>query len=164
MGLGFALGKVDQDVRHFLVLGLEVDAGNDVSAVFLVGQRLRLRVRGLFGQGVDGGTARITATHSIGMDGDEEVSLVIACHLHALAQREETVVGAGHNNVNRARSLKEALELETEGKDYVLLPRLLDADCTGIDAAVAGINDNQLAVTGGCGRGLAVIGRVVLRL
>ena len=52
----------------------------------LCGQRLGLGVGGLFGERVDGGAARLGPAHRVGMDGDEQVCLVLARDAHAVLQ------------------------------------------------------------------------------
>ena len=82
-----------------MVLFLDLDAGELVGEVFAVGQRLRLGVRRLVGNGVDGRAADALQPDRVGMDRDEEVGLVLPGDPHAVVEAQELVLLARHEDI-----------------------------------------------------------------
>ena len=58
-GLGLALGKIDQDVGNIVRLVLQIDAGDHVRSVLLLGQPRRFGIGGGLRQRIDAGALRI---------------------------------------------------------------------------------------------------------
>jgi hypothetical protein len=56
--LGLALGEVDQNICDLIRLGRQIDTGNDVCLVFILGEPRRLGIAGVFRESVDLGALR----------------------------------------------------------------------------------------------------------
>ncbi len=82
-----------------MVFLLDRDAGELVGKVFAVGKRLRLGVRSLVGNRIDGGAANALQPDRVGMDRDEQVGLVLPGDLHAVVEAQELVLLARHEHV-----------------------------------------------------------------
>ena len=89
-----ALGQVDEDVHHRLVLVAEIDTGDDVGAVLARRQGGRLVVRRRLRERVDARPARLAIAHGVGMDGNEEFGLGGPRLGDTVAQTHEDVVVA----------------------------------------------------------------------
>ena len=64
----FALRQINQNRGHIVAFMAEIDPGDNVGLVFLVGQSVRLIVLGVLRQGIDGSTANRLFADGIGMD------------------------------------------------------------------------------------------------
>lgn len=74
------------------------------------------------------------------MDRDEEVSLNRPCLGHALMQRNEEIVIAGQHRAHQRIGVYLRLEPLGDGQRDVLFVSARAADCSGVFAAVAGVD------------------------
>ena len=161
-GLGLALRQIDQDAGDVVGLGLEIDAGDDVGAVFLLGKPRRGRIGGGLRQRVDGRALRIAflARQRIGMDRDEQRRAGAA---RAIRTRSASGMKVSSARVISTRYLpafsmrsRNRLAKSSTMSFSVFAARRLGA---GVDAAMARIEHDQrprIAGIGlGCGCGAA---------
>ncbi len=148
--LGLALGEVDEDAGDLVAVAAEIDAGDHVGAVFLFRQGFRLAVRGLLGQGVDGGAAHRGAAQAVGVQGDEQVGAVLAGETHPLGERDEHVALARQLHLIPAGGEDPVAHGERQRQNHVLLQRAPDARRARIDAAVAGVEHDHPLAGGFC--------------
>ncbi len=106
---------------HLVVLLLDLDAGELVGEVFAVGQRLRIRVRCLFGHGVDRRAAYAFQPDRVGVDRDEQVGLVLPGDPDTVVEAQELVLLARHEHIVAAVGAQPVAQLRGEGQRDVLL-------------------------------------------
>jgi len=143
--LGLALRQIDQDVGDVVGLGGQIDAGNDVGLVLVVGEPRGLGVGGVLGQGVDGRPLRLPflLRQGVGVDGDEQRRAVRPRKAHPVVERDEGVVAARHQHAVLAALLEPVADFAGEGQDDVLLQFAVEAVRARIDAAMTGIEHDQ---------------------
>ena len=144
MVLGLALGKVDQDVGDSFVLPFEINAGHDVGPVLLSRQRCGLAVGAALREGVDGGAGHRCVGIGVGVERNEEVGIVAPGDAHALAQRDVDVGVAGE--MDGVAATGEGFG-EPAGfvQNHFLLPASIHAGGNRVDAAMAGVENDDLA-------------------
>ena len=77
--------------------GRLVEARRGIGLVLLRGDARGFAVAGLIGRRVDGGAGDRAVRQRVGMDGDHQRRLGVPGDPHAVAQRDEAVVVAGHH-------------------------------------------------------------------
>ena len=140
---GIALRQVNQDGRHRIVVARQVHAGDDVGLVFAPRQCAGLAVGAAVIQGIDRRAGGFGIGIGIGMQGDEQVGLVGAADGDTLAQGNGSVVLAGHEH-GIAAAAQLARQLQAFGQRQVFFHQAVDADGARIQAAMAGIQHNDL--------------------
>ena len=94
------------------------------------------------------------------MDRDEQGGAGIARHVHALAERDESVVGTCHQHAVFAGFLDPLTQAPGEIEHDILLHDVPARPFgSGVDAAVTGVEHHQRPLVGGVGRRFAALRR-----
>ena len=139
----FALSQVEQDIGDFFGMFSKIQSGDNIRLVFLFGQRRRLFIRRLFRQGVYGQTAGPFVGGTVGMNGEEKVRFITPGDFDTIAQRNKNVAVTGHINLITVFVFQMFLEFAGHGQSYVFFIYAGDTDCSGINAAMPGIEDDD---------------------
>ena len=145
---GGGLRQVEQGAREVRVFHRKVHAADEVGLVFLFRQPARAGTgRTVFGQGEHRRTACLRFDEGVGMDGDEQVGMRLACLFHAPAQRDEVIAVADEDGAHARRVVDLRLESARDGESHILFMRAAPSVCARVFAAVPGIHgDEQHAV------------------
>ena len=149
-GLRLALGEIDEDVGDIVGFGGQIDAGDDVGAVFRFGQARRLGVGGLVRHGVDRRSFRraVAAGERIAVDRYEQLRAAGARQPHAIGERHESVVGARHHHAVFAGLFQLVAQHQGEIEHQRLFHHIGAGAGAGIDAAMARIEHHDRARIG----------------
>ena len=144
-GLGLALSEIDQDAGDIVGLRLEVDAGDDVGAVLLLGKPRRGRIGRGLRQRVDRRALRIAlfVRQGIGVDRHEQGRSGAAGNAHTIRQRNEGVVVACQQDTVFAGFLDAFAQALGEVEHDVLLRFPACRLGSGVDAAMPGIEHDR---------------------
>ena len=126
-----------------LALACDLDAGDLVGKVLADRLRRRRRVRGPVGHRVDGRAAHPLQADCVGMDGYEEIGLVLTGDAHALVEPKEDDLGrASSGRRSGPVSSSAVFELQSERERDRLFQRAARALRPAVDAAMAGVDDD----------------------
>ncbi len=126
--------------------------GDDIGAVFRIGEPLRFRIRGLVGQRVDARALGLAfaARQSIAMDRDEELGLTQPRESHPFGRaRSKVSSGSRHRHAVFADLFQLVAQHGGEFEHQVLFKFAARRMGPGVDSAMAGIDHHHRAWVGG---------------
>ena len=154
---GPALGHLPEELGQFRGLVHRIDAPDAVRVILLVGEPLGLGTGGpVLGEDKNRGARRVLILLiGIGMDGNEEIGVVLAPQFDALVEAQVVITVPHQVGAHPGLPIDQVRQLASDGQGDVLFRGAIDADGPRVLAPMPRIDsDDEIApaMAGGLGR------------